>query len=41
MIDMYDLFLNIKILRKYKNKWNVDMQPHAYMFASGGSAFFN
>ena len=31
MVDMHDLFLNIKILRKFENKWNVDMQLHAYL----------
>ena len=31
MIDMQDLFLNIEILRKFENIWNVDMQLHAYL----------
>jgi len=31
MIHMHELFLNIKILRKFGNKWNVDMQLHAYL----------
>jgi len=28
---MHDLFLNIEFLRKFENKWNVDMQLHAYI----------
>lgn len=28
---MHELFLNIKILGKFENKWNVDMQLHAYL----------
>jgi len=31
MIDMHDIFLKIEILRKLDNKWNVDMQLHAYL----------
>jgi len=28
---MHDLFLNVEILSKLENKWNVDMQLHAYL----------
>jgi hypothetical protein len=31
MIYMHELFLNIEILRKSENKWNVDVQLHAYI----------
>jgi hypothetical protein len=28
---MHELFLNIMILRKFENNWNVDMQLHAHI----------